>query len=129
MNMWSNFWEIFSGLFGVFVFIAYLVVLFTIVLDLFRDPKLAGWAKAVWLIFLVFVPFLTALVYVIARGRGLAERERARHRIEQEYIDDRGNVSQASVTPEVAKAQALGGDPSIGRSAYDSVQNDSMIQS
>lgn len=129
MNMWSNFWDIFSGLFGVFVFVAYLAVLLTIILDLFRDPKLAGWAKAVWLIFIVFVPFLTALVYVIARGRGLAQREREKHGLEQEYIDDRGNVSQASVTPEVAKAQALGGDPSLSGSSYDSVQNDSMIQS
>ena len=42
--------------------------------DLFRDHKLNGWWKAVWIIFLIFAPFLTALVYVIARGKGMAER-------------------------------------------------------
>ena len=64
-----GFWDIFSGLFGVFVFIAYLVVLFTIIADLFRDAELKGWAKAIWLFFLVLVPFITALVYVTRSTR------------------------------------------------------------
>jgi predicted ferric reductase len=60
-----------------FVFIAYLLVLFHIVVDLFRDPELGGFAKAVWIIGLIFLPVMTALVYIIARGRGMAERQRA----------------------------------------------------
>ena len=45
--------------------------------DLFRDEETSGWLKAVWIIFLVFVPFLTALVYIIARGNGMAARAAA----------------------------------------------------
>ncbi|NUU19250.1 hypothetical protein HP550_18530 [Cellulomonas humilata] len=58
-----------------FLFFAYLIILFQIIGDLFRDRDLGGFAKAVWLIALVFLPFLTALIYVIARGKGMAERQ------------------------------------------------------
>ncbi|KRD43678.1 PLDc N-terminal domain-containing protein [Cellulomonas sp.] len=58
-----------------FLFFAYLVILFQILGDLFRDRDLGGFAKAVWIIALVFLPFLTALIYVIARGKGMAERQ------------------------------------------------------
>jgi Phospholipase_D-nuclease N-terminal len=63
--------------FEIFLFAAWLMVLFTILSDLFRDHDLSGWAKAGWTIFLIFVPFLAALIYLIARGSGM--RERALH--------------------------------------------------
>ena len=59
---------------SVFLFVAWIMVLFTILSDLFRDHSLSGWAKAVWVFFLIFVPFLTALIYLIARGAGMRER-------------------------------------------------------
>jgi putative oligomerization/nucleic acid binding protein len=58
----------------VFLFFAWIMVLFSILADLFRDHQLSGWAKAVWVLFLIFVPFVTALVYLIARGEGMRER-------------------------------------------------------
>jgi ABC-type multidrug transport system fused ATPase/permease subunit len=58
----------------IFVFVAWIMVLFTIVGDLFRDHQLSGWWKAVWIFFLIFVPFLTALIYLIARGHGMRDR-------------------------------------------------------
>src|SRR5690349_14861347 len=70
----SNFWSTVWLFFWCFAFVAYLFALFAIIGDLFRDHKLNGWWKAVWIIFLIFVPFLTALIYLIARGRGMAER-------------------------------------------------------
>lgn len=71
----SGFWEMIWLIISTFVFVAYLFVLFQIVIDLFRDPKLGGWAKALWVIGLIFLPFLTALVYIIARGKGMGERQ------------------------------------------------------
>ena len=59
-----------------FLFFVYLVILFQIIGDLFRDHALSGWWKAVWIIGLVFMPYLVALIYLIARGRGMAERQR-----------------------------------------------------
>ena len=51
------------------------MVLFQIIGDLFRDKDLSGWWKALWIIFLIIFPFLAALIYLIARGRGMAERQ------------------------------------------------------
>ncbi|WP_317698460.1 PLDc N-terminal domain-containing protein [Aeromicrobium sp. REDSEA-S32_B7] len=53
---------------------AVLAPLFAIIADLFRDHKLSGWLKAVWVFFLLFLPILTALVYLVARGEGMTER-------------------------------------------------------
>ena len=77
MSFWENFWDIFWWFFLVYAFIAFLWALFAVIGDLFRDDTLSGWWKAVWIIFLIFAPFLSALIYVIARGRGMAERHQA----------------------------------------------------
>lgn len=64
MDIWDIIWLFFWS----YVFIAYLTVLFMVLADIFRDPGLAGWAKAVWVLFLVFVPIITAIVYIGTRG-------------------------------------------------------------
>jgi hypothetical protein len=70
-----NFWDFFWLLVWSFFFVMYLMVLFQIIRDLFRDSDLSGWLKALWIIALVIAPFLSALIYLIARGRGMAERQ------------------------------------------------------
>ena len=50
----------------VFFFVIWIWILITILTDLFRDHELSGWWKAVWVLFLVFIPFVTALIYLIA---------------------------------------------------------------
>ncbi len=87
MSIWESFWDIIWWFFWVFVFVSYLMVLFNIVADLFRDHTLNGGWKAVWIIFLIFVPFLTALVYLIARGRGMGERSASAYREQQHAAD------------------------------------------
>ena len=70
MDFWSYFWL----LVWTFLFVAYLMVLFHILGDLFRDRDLGGFAKVVWVLALVVFPVLTSLVYLMVRGRGMAER-------------------------------------------------------
>jgi hypothetical protein len=72
---------------SVFIFVAWIMVLFTILTDLFRDHGLSGWAKAVWVFFLIFVPFLAALIYLIARGAGMRERAMAQQQAAREELD------------------------------------------
>ena len=105
----SNFWSTVWLFFWCFAFVAYLFALFAIIGDLFRDHKLNGWWKAVWIIFLIFVPFLTALVYLIARGRGMAERNMKEAVDTQAAVDAhiREVTSTSSPADEIAKAQAL----------------------
>lgn len=104
----SNFWDFMWLILSTFVFVAYLLILFQIVADLFRDSELGGGSKALWLIGLIFVPMLTALVYVIARGNGMANRQRAameRSKSEAEsYIRQ---VAGKSPAEQIADAKAL----------------------
>jgi hypothetical protein len=58
----------------IFFFVIWVWILITILTDLFRDHEISGWAKAAWVLFLVLVPFLAALVYLIARGNGMRDR-------------------------------------------------------
>ncbi len=91
-----------------FLFIAYLMILFSIISDLFRDHKQSGWVKAVWIIFLVIVPFITSFVYLIVRGQGMAQRQAAAVADAQAnaeaYIKQVAGTSHAD---ELAKAHAL----------------------
>ncbi|WP_431073296.1 hypothetical protein [Microbacterium phyllosphaerae] len=108
MSIWDSFWAIIWWFFWAFVFISYLMVLFNIVADLFRDHSVNGWVKAIWIIFLIFVPFLTALVYLIARGQGMAERGASAYQ-EQRHAADSYIRSVASHSPsdEIDKASKL----------------------
>jgi hypothetical protein len=58
----------------IFFFVVWIWILITILNDLFRDHELSGGAKAAWVLFLVFIPFITALIYLIARGEGMRDR-------------------------------------------------------
>lgn len=123
----NGFWDLFLWFFWVYVFIAYLMVLFSIVVDIFRDHTLNGWLKAVWVIFLVFVPFLTALVYLIARGKGMSERSRREvqevRTAQDDYIRD---VAGASSADEIAKAKALLDSGTISQGEFDRLKSKAL---
>jgi hypothetical protein len=108
MSFWENFWDIFWWFFIVYAFFAFLYALFIVIGDVFRDKDLNGWWKAVWIVFLAFVPFLTLLVYMVARGKGMAQRSMERARRDQDEADSYiRSVASASPTEEIAKAKAL----------------------
>jgi hypothetical protein len=95
-----------------FVFTAYLILVFVIIGDLMRDRELSGWWKAVWIIALVLIPWLTGLIYLIVRGRGMAERaaEQAAEiqKAQAEYIKSvSGNTDPAA---QIAQAKKLHDD-------------------
>jgi hypothetical protein len=124
-QFWSVIWLFFWG----FAFVAYLFALFAVITDIFQDHELSGWLKAVWIIFLVFVPFLTVLVYLIARGRSMAERqaksaERAQAAT-NEYIR---SVAAASPTQEIAKAKELLDAGTLTQSEFDAVKAKALSQ-
>jgi len=104
----SNFWDIFMLMVSTFVFVAYLVVLFHIVVDLFRDSEMGGGAKALWIIGLILIPLLTSLIYILARGGGMAARQRAAVKSAKDeteaYIR---NVAGKSPAEQIADAKKL----------------------
>jgi hypothetical protein len=104
----SNFWDFVQLLIWSFFLLFYLLVLFQIIVDLFRDNGMGGFAKALWLIFLFILPMITALIYIVVRGRGMGERQRASaQRAKDEtdaYIRQVGGKSPAD---QIADAKAL----------------------
>jgi hypothetical protein len=82
-----TFGQVLLAVLEVFLFAAWLMILFVIIGDLFRDHSISGWGKAAWVIFLIFVPFLAALVYLIARGDGMRERSLAQQQEAQKQLD------------------------------------------
>ena len=110
MHFWSSIADILWWALTVFVFVAYLMALFSIISDLFRDRALNGFAKAIWLLFLVFLPFLTALVYLIARGKGMGERAAQQAVAAQTATEDYvRSVAGSAATPtdEIERAKRL----------------------
>ena len=106
----DSFWDWFWLMVWWFFFIAYLIVLFYIVADLFRDKHLSGWWKALWVVALILVPYLTSLVYIIARGRGMAERHVEEDRVRRQAMDDYVRAtagSGRSAADEITSAKQL----------------------
>ena len=103
-NFWDSVWLIFSA----FLFVAYLFVMFQVITDLFRDDKVSGFGKAAWIVGLIFLPMLTALVYIISRGSGMAERQRAV--VQRAKADTDAYIRQVagkSPAEQIADAKAL----------------------
>ena len=73
-----DFWSVVGSIFWFMILFAWIMLLFRIFGDLFGDHELSGWGKALWTVFLIFLPWLGALVYLIARGRSMNERALAR---------------------------------------------------
>lgn len=126
--MWHTFWDFLKSAIVVFIFIAYLLILFNIIVDLFwRDHKTSGWAKAAWVVFLIVFPYLTALVYLIARGQGMAIRAReaavTARREGDAYIRE---VAGRSPTQEIAHAKELLDAGAITQNEFDSLKTKAL---
>lgn len=104
----SNFWDLIWLILSTFVFVAYLLVMFQIIADLFRNSKMGGGSKALWIIGLIFVPMLTALVYIVAHGSGMARRQHdALERAKSDTDAYIRQVAGKSPADEIATAKAL----------------------
>ncbi|MET1020859.1 MAG: PLDc N-terminal domain-containing protein [Arthrobacter sp.] len=129
MNPSNDFWEILVWSFWFFIWIAALMVWFRCLLDLFGDNSLSGWAKAGWTILLVFVPWLGALIYLIARGRSMAERQMAevarQQAAQQEYIQQVAGKS-GSPAAQIADAKALLDSGAISQVEFDSLKTKAL---
>lgn len=128
MSFWENFWDLIWWFFCVYAFIAFLWTFFAVLGDLFRDDKMSGWLKAVWILFLVFVPLLSVLVYVIARGKGMVERSMERARAHREASDAYiRSVATASPSEEISKATALRDAGTISADEFERIKTKALV--
>jgi len=110
-----------------FAFVAYLIVLFHIITDLFRDKGQKGWHKAVWIIFLIVFPLITSVVYLIARGSGMAERQA--EYIQQVKSDSDKYIREVagrSPAQEIADAKALLDAGSISADDFEKIKTKAL---
>lgn len=78
----NTFWTIME----VFLWVIWIMLLFRVIGDIFRDDELSGWGKSGWSIFVILLPFLGVFVYLIARGRGMGGREQRRAQQNEEQF-------------------------------------------
>jgi predicted ferric reductase len=103
----SNFWGTFWLIAETFIFVAYLLVLFHIVSDLFRNGEISSLAKALWILGFIFLPF-TALIYLIWHGRGIAQRQQqAMERVKSDTDKYIRQVAGKSPAEQISEAKAL----------------------
>ena len=93
-----------------FAFVIFIFLVFTLATDIFRSDDLSGWAKALWLLFIVFIPVIGIFAYLIARGRSMRERSeevRARRMREQQIISEHLTAQQQQQQPQPTPADQL----------------------
>lgn len=101
--------DVFWTMLWLFLWIIWLFLIIRIVIDIFRSDDLGGWAKAGWLIFILILPLIGVLVYLIARGEGIYRREATQARKSEEAFRDyvRQTAGSASTADELTKLASL----------------------
>ena len=99
------------ALFEIFLFFAWFMCLFWIFGDIFRSKDLGGVARTLWVLFVIFIPWLGILVYLIARGRGMQERQLEQvvqmQQAQAEYIKSVAGDSSTGAADQIASAKGL----------------------
>ena len=123
--MTNDFGEVLLWSFWFFIWIAALTVWIRCLFDMFGDDTLNGWAKAGWAVLLIFVPWVGALIYLIARGRSMTERQRSKvaemQTAQADYIKQVANTP-ASAADQIAGAKALLDSGDIDQSEYETLK-------
>ena len=103
--------DLFWTMLWFFLFIAWIWLLISVIADIFRSRDLSGWGKALWALFVIVVPWLGFLVYLIARGKAMGERDYQeaieRDKATRQYIQTVASTSGASTADELAKLAEL----------------------
>ncbi|MET8796739.1 SHOCT domain-containing protein [Nocardia sp. NPDC004568] len=122
-----SFWEVLWLIVVSFAFVAYLLLLFYIIGDLFRDKQTPGWLKAIWVVLLIVLPLLASLVYLIVRGRGMTERAAVEaeqvEAAQKKYIQQTAGTSPAA---QIAEAKRLLAEGTITESEFERLKAKAM---
>ncbi|MEY4169909.1 MAG: hypothetical protein RLZ94_982 [Actinomycetota bacterium] len=111
----------------IFFMIMYFMILFSVVIDLFRNHQMGGFAKALWIIFLIFIPLISLLVYVIVYGKGMAERQQsAVVQAQQEQDAYIKQVAGTSPAEQIAQAQQLLNSGAISQDEFDKLKSKAL---
>ena len=112
----------------VFAWMIWFWFLITVFADLFRRDDLSGWAKTGWTIFVLVLPFVGVLTYLLTQGRGMAERRMAEARVSQSQFDEyvRSVSSGGTAADQIAKAKQLLDSGAITQQDYDALKQKAL---
>lgn len=124
-----NFGQLLWSIVVIFFMVVYFMILFSVLIDLFRSHDLSGWAKALWVIAILVFPFLSILIYLIARGSSMGKRSmQAQQEAQKEFDSYVQSVagSGTSAADQIAKAKQLLDDGAITQEEYDALKQSAI---
>ena len=120
-----SFLELMWSVVVIYAVLFVLMALFSVVVDLFRDRELSGWAKAGWLIVLLVLPLIGLFAYLIARGEGMSRRAEAQHQASRAEFDAYVRAAAGAgggPAEEITAAKALLDSGAIDRTEYEALK-------
>lgn len=124
-DMLTDFFQFMLWTLWFFVWISAVMIWFQCITDLFRDHTLSGWGKAAWSLVLILLPWLGGLIYLIARGQSMSERQMAAMadaRAAQERYIKQAAGSSASPADQIASAKALLDSGAVTQAEYEALK-------
>jgi Short C-terminal domain/Phospholipase_D-nuclease N-terminal len=114
-----------------FLWVLWFWLLITVFIDLFRRDDISGWMKALWVVFVIVLPYIGVLVYLIAYGRSMAERRNREVQAAQAQLDDRirtvaGGGNGSGPASEIEKANQLLASGAITQAEYDAIKQKAL---
>ncbi len=122
MILATSFWTFLWSLIVIFFMVVYFIMLFTVIIDVFRRHDASGGTKALWLIFLFFLPFLGLIVYLIVNGDGIAQRHAASGQKAQQDFDAYVRSVSGGSADQIAKAKELLDSGAITQDEFDKLK-------
>jgi uncharacterized membrane protein YcjF (UPF0283 family) len=117
-----QFGEVFWTIVVFFAWAAWIWIVITVLIDIFRRDDIGGWAKAGWVVFVIVLPFLGVLVYLIAQHDGMRERSMEQAKSQQAAMDDYVRQTAGGSASEIAKAKELLDSGAISQAEFDSIK-------
>jgi len=124
----SDFGTFIIQILWIFLLVMFFIILFQIIIDLFSDHQTGGLAKAIWIIFLIVLPPITALIYLIVRGKGMGERRMAQYKSAQQAQDAYIKQVAGKTNPaeQIATAKSLLDAGTITQGEFDQIKSKAL---
>lgn len=121
----TSFWDVLLWSFWFFILISAIMIWLRVIFDMFGDPSLSGWGKAGWAILLIFLPWLGAFIYLIARGKSMGQRQMAA--VAQQKAAQDGYIKSVAATTtspaeQIAHAKSLLDSGAISQAEFDALK-------
>jgi Phospholipase_D-nuclease N-terminal/Short C-terminal domain len=119
------FLDVFWTMIVFFLWVAWIWILIMVLMDVFRRHDISGWGKALWAIFIIFLPFLGVFIYLIAEGRQMGERRMQEAQAQQAQFDDYVRTTAGSgggAAAEIERAKGLLDSGAITQQEFDAIK-------